>query len=492
MKKVAAILLVFLPFFTHAQLEGLAFIDSIKTSLPAAKQDTNKVNSLYDLSYAYCAIDPDSAQRYGAMGLKLAQQLGWQPGIGQGYYIAGIINQVKAQYHESLGNFFNALKILEGQGGKEKKLLGRAYEGVGSVYMQTNYLDKALEYQLLALKIREELRDTISIAGNLSNIGNVYYMLQDYGQALQYHFKAQKLFNKLNQKDGIANCLVNIGCVYQAQGNLNKAIENYFNALKVYEGLNNNTGIAATLGNIGETYLALATDTTHSDSRSMLVNNKSAYLAKAVLYLNKAIATSKDNNQLDNISEFSKFLSSAYELSSNYKGALDNYKLYATSRDSVFSNSSKIKIANLETEFNLETQRHQIERNQLELTQKQTEQKLYITGITFLMVVIAYVGRKFIKQIRSNQILSKEKKKAMDRIEAQSNVLTNISHTQAHDVRGPITTILGLVSVFNHDDPADPMNKELLDDITEVTLRLDKTVQDIIRQENKLSHEDGA
>ena len=493
MKKVFAFALLFLPLYSPAQKQGQPLIDSIKYELLSdryiKKEDSNKVNLLFDIAYTYYSIEPDSGLVYGDRGLKLAQRIHWASGIGQAYYLIGIINQVKARYHESLDNFFKALKIFEGKVGvSDKKYLGRTYEGIGSVYMQTDYLPKALEYQLSALKIRESINDPEGLAGNLSNIGNIYSLQNDYPKALEYYMQAQKIFKKLGKKEGIANCLMNIGYVYQQQGNFNKATENYFNALVIYDALKNKTGIASTMGNIGETYLAMASDTIRlQHGQNILLTNKNELLSKAILYLNRAITISKEVNQLDNIIEFSKYLSAAYEQSSNYRDALNNYKQYATVKDTVFSSINKIKINNLETEFNIESQKSQIALNKAALEQKQTEQKLYITGISFLLAILAFIFRRNIRQLRFIKVLSTEKKQAMERIEEQSNVLTHISHTQAHDVRGPITTILGLVSIFNHDDPADPDNKKILSDIAEVTHRLDKTVQEIVKEENRLS-----
>ena len=73
-------------------------------------------------------------------------------------------------------------------------------------------------------------------------------------------------------------------------------------------------------------------------------------------------------------------------------------------------------------------------------------------------------------------------------------MLSDIAHIQAHQVRGPVATILGLIQIFNYDDPTDPINKEVMEGLSVVTERLDTVVKEVIYKENKLrsdkSHDD--
>jgi K+-sensing histidine kinase KdpD len=91
--------------------------------------------------------------------------------------------------------------------------------------------------------------------------------------------------------------------------------------------------------------------------------------------------------------------------------------------------------------------------------------------------------------LRTSKRLAKEKKKAMAHIEHQSTVLTEIAYTQSHDIRGPISTILGLLELYNYEQSTDQLNNELVSGIAEVTARLDKIVTEIVNKENKLMEE---
>jgi two-component system, NtrC family, sensor kinase len=66
---------------TAAQKTGQLRIDSLLAELPKAKNDTNKVNLLNDLSYTFRKINADEGIKYGEQALKLAGDINWIKGI---------------------------------------------------------------------------------------------------------------------------------------------------------------------------------------------------------------------------------------------------------------------------------------------------------------------------------------------------------------------------------------------------------------------------
>ena len=47
-------------------------------------------------------------------------------------------------------------------------------------------------------------------------------------------------------------------------------------------------------------------------------------------------------------------------------------------------------------------------------------------------------------------------------------------------MRGPVASILGLVQLFNYDNPADPVNKEILEGIKYATNGLDDIIKEVV------------
>lgn len=81
--------------------------------------------------------------------------------------------------------------------------------------------------------------------------------------------------------------------------------------------------------------------------------------------------------------------------------------------------------------------------------------------------------------------ISEEKKKLI-RIQTQHDRLRDIAWIQSHKVRSPVATILGLAELLNMEDPADPTNKEVIDNIKEATNNLDKVIREIADKTNDI------
>jgi len=67
----------------------------------------------------------------------------------------------------------------------------------------------------------------------------------------------------------------------------------------------------------------------------------------------------------------------------------------------------------------------------------------------------------------------------LHRIEMQNEQLREIAWVQSHEVRGPVASILGLVELFNSEDPSDPTNGEIVTLLKEAANKLDITIRKI-------------
>lgn len=72
-----------------------------------------------------------------------------------------------------------------------------------------------------------------------------------------------------------------------------------------------------------------------------------------------------------------------------------------------------------------------------------------------------------------------EQRLYMEKIQTQNQRLKDIAWIQSHKVRAPVASILGLVQLFNQQQPGDPINTEVLQGITEATNTLDDVIKEI-------------
>jgi len=80
----------------------------------------------------------------------------------------------------------------------------------------------------------------------------------------------------------------------------------------------------------------------------------------------------------------------------------------------------------------------------------------------------------------------KEKTLAVEALKIQNSKLFEIAFLQSHQVRGPITNILGLIELFNHLDFSDPINGEIIRKLRETTMEFDNIIHMVVQKTNEI------
>jgi signal transduction histidine kinase len=81
---------------------------------------------------------------------------------------------------------------------------------------------------------------------------------------------------------------------------------------------------------------------------------------------------------------------------------------------------------------------------------------------------------------------TKEKKRIDLKLKAQYENLLEIALMQSHQVRGPITRIIGLSRLFKFDEPAHPLNGEIVSRMKAVAVSLDKLIHKIVQKTSEI------
>jgi adenylate cyclase len=397
----------------YAQKEGQALVDSLLKELPDAKDDTNKIKMLVKITYYYVGRDPDLALKYGQEALELSKTHAWRNGMFSA--LQGIAGSylTKSNYPTALENYFESLKIAEEAGDKRRMAAGLS--NIGLAYGQEGDLPHALEYDLKGLKLHEELGNLQNAANTLGNIGNIYASQSDFTKALEYDTKAMKLCEEIGNQEGVTRNLANIGSIYRKLHDYPKALATDLEAEKMSDKWSDKHGIAVVLGEIGTCYFEMASDTARSKQPGHEISaDKAGLLRKAIEYLSKSLSLSKEIGFLEGVIDYGRVYSDALMLSGDCNSAFESYKEFTTAKDSVYSTTSKIKIANLETNRQLTIRDKQIQIDKLEIAQKHNERIYFIGGMGLLLLVISVMARNYALQKKSNRLLTAEKKRSED------------------------------------------------------------------------------
>jgi len=288
--------------------------------------------------------------------------------------------------------------------------MSKSYNNIGVVYHKQDSHDKAFEYHLKALKIKEELGDKRGMTLCYINIGIVHANQDSYDEAIEYFLKALKIAEELGNKREVSFCYNNIGIIYRKRGSYDKAIEYYLKSLKIAEELDDKSGIAIKYANIASLNITLA------DSVALTDNQRLNYLNKAIDYGNKSFELAKEIETMPEVSTAANLLMKAYKRLGNYKKSIQFAEIFIATQDSMFREEKTNAIQEMETRYETEKKEAQIlalENENLEkgldLEKRTNQRNIYLISGSGGIVVIFLIFVFYRQKARKDKIIAGQK-----------------------------------------------------------------------------------
>lgn len=466
-KKLLFLCLFFLGHLQGIQAQGQPVVDSLIQLLPKTTEDTARAR-LYKAIVDQLFEQPDEALRYANLGMKHVTKMGWAKGIGvfngifgriysnQGAYARAkpyLIAELKihqknqdqfniascqitlgtlylrqGQYSKALDEYLSALKTAEKS--NLKTLIPVIYNNISTLYFEQNHFDKSLEYDQKALALYQEFGDTLGVATTYSGMANQFQLKADTLQAIRYYQQALRGFQSINAQIKMAE-------VYQNQALLVKQLKArlqlQLKAQAIWDQSYPAYKLSITnLGNIAWSFL---------DSAKQEASNKKLALDQATYYYRKASSLA-DTVQDDGNQHFLLGLKAELEAAKgNYTSAYQAMYQYHTQHDSIYSQESKNKLAEAESNFFLEKKDAEIAIQKLTISNQRKIQWTFALG-SLLLLVIAFLFYR-LSQIRrkSNQQLQ-GLNQSLDRANRQKAQLLAVL---SHDLRHPLSNLISLL-----------------------------------------------
>jgi serine phosphatase RsbU (regulator of sigma subunit) len=267
--------------------------------------------------------------------------------------------------------------------------------GQGIVYSHMGRYDDALQSFFRALEIREARGDRLEMAGTMVNIGGTYQYLEDYRQSLTFYGRARAIYEATGVKRSLATVLTNIGSVHVLLGHPDQARETFARARELATETRNERLLAyihQEMGGLHESQgdLALARMDYEAALTSFEALGDRRGIVNALLAVGRVrggpdgiertlrardLAREMESHLL--LRDAYSQLSDLYAAAGRYPEALDAYRLYKASHDSLFNAESHSTIARLETEYRSREQEQQIAL----LEQQRQVERLWLTGL---------------------------------------------------------------------------------------------------------------
>ena len=415
-----------------------------------------------------------------------------------------------SKYKKAIEKFLKAIDIAREI--KDELALADNYNGMGNVYYEISSYDEALRYYLDALEIYQKKDNLEGISTIYNNLGIVYHT-KDNDKALEYYQKTLEMDIESGYKEGQAIAYNNIGTVYDDKGDKEKALEYYNKSLELNKKLESKDGIAMALNNIGLVYLDLGeydkayTNLKKSTELAIKINdtyslaNNYNNLAKLFLHqkqynksqnnLNLAIKLSKQINVKEWLVESYDLYSQLYSELNDYKKALEYYKLYSETKDSIFSTNSSNRITEMKIKYetdNLETENTLLKKdNKIHLLELNRQKNIKNYSIAFSILILALAILSFSQfrlKKRTNGLLKSKNdqlKDANKKLTVSEYNLKELNATKdkffsiiAHDLKNPFQSLLGFSEILYNQ-----MDKLSKNEISEYTKLIYESSQNL-------------
>ena len=463
--------------------------DSLRRVMMRLPADTNTIKALNDYAMSIHETFPDSTRLFALRALSFADSLRDEKGKALSLNVIGV-----------------------------------------SYFIQNNY-EKALDYYLQALALREKISDMRGVAGTLNNVGMVYRDRKEFGTALSYYFQALRLNDSLGNKQFYARNLNNIGVAYENMQVYDSALTYHRLSLELKRELGDRAGVASSLRNIGKVYALLKR---YPEAFAMLQEGlemrEAGKQVRALMMLDRASVYEALDNFDAAITDAKAAMAIGMELGSalllqngheilariyvekfEHKLALENYKRFITIRDSLFNETSTRRLAALQTNYEVERQRSQIELLTKERALQTTVRNGLVAGVVLSLLLLGVSGiayrnkRQSEQQLRqtNNEILRQqhllaqqaqeieitntalaenniEISAANERLTALNNEKDEIMSIVSHDLKNPIAAISGFTDILREEGLSTEEKNTILDQVHLIGNRMLELVKNVL------------
>jgi len=252
-------------------------IDSLKHLITKAPNDILKIGHYKVLCDIFLSLNQGSEMfKVAEDGLSLAEDLSYTKGTIQMTLFKAIAFDIIGQTNNALTLYNKSLDMAKTH--DEGELEAKCYLNLGVTYQFSGDYDLALENQLLAYDLEDELSKK-DVAKLLNNIGVNYRIEKKYKRAEEIYLKSYDIKKELRDSLGMAATLMNLGLVCtKIHGKEKIAISYMQRSQELYQGLGRLDEAANCNTALGQVFL----------NQNNIVKAKQAY-KKAWEYLEKNI-----------------------------------------------------------------------------------------------------------------------------------------------------------------------------------------------------------
>lgn len=476
-----------------AQAKEGSEINSLLKTFRASKPDTSRSRIYAELARQYVSINQDSAAYYVHQGLIFANSINDRKGraviLEAGGYsdaIKGMFNKASQEYKEAL-SINRAIKNTHG--------IGADYCNLGQAAVNQSDYTHATNYYLEGLKIFENEHDKRGIGAVYISLGMLSDEMNDNKKALDYLLKAQSILNTMPFSVYHLQLMNDLGLVYHKAKKydtsiqiLNMGIAQSTAPEYAFVRAQLLSNISSVLYDKGDVKGALKyMEESLQLSRKMDLKVSECYALvnlaelstddpdKALSELKEALALSQQLAQRHLEAGIYETLAEFYKKHKRLAEALDATEKKDAIKDSILGKQKSVEIADLESTYELEKTKSEVNTLTLINSRDEFRTKLVIAialGTAFLLVVVGFFYRRTTMLNRQLIVQGEELKKLNEVTTNQKEELKELNSVKdkifsviGHDLRSPLGNVISMLRLMEEENAVSDEYRPYVDDL---------------------------
>ena len=354
----------------------------------------------------------------------------------------------KGYYNAGLKAGLNALRYYESVG--DSSSMGKAKHRIATIHLENGNTKLSRQYDTEALSLLDPETDSLTIAWTNLGLGNFMDYTGDSDSALYYYFIARDISIAIGEDYATQACYNNIALIYKDKGDYDNALAYYQKGIAITERMQDYSSTAFILDNIGAMFF------------------KMGNAEEALKYSEKAYGMSIEHQTASGLVNIHSNLAKGYAATGKWDKAFEHQKAYTELIESYFNEKSSASMADMESKYQNEKKQAEIaylnkenELKELQIDRQNSRQTMLAVGLGLSVALILGIILAYQDKQKTNRLLYTQQEeikrinaglelKIKERTVALANVNTELNdllYRTSHDLRSPITKLMGLVGL---------------------------------------------
>ncbi len=445
-------------------------IDSLTLLLPktAGKE---RVDLLNRLSFAYTLAMSQDAEKIASEAVQRARELQYEAGLAEGFKNLSLAYQGRGEYAMAMDYSYQSLKLYESLGDKAGQ--SKVLNNLALILLEQKEYERSRDFSLRSIRLKRESGDSLGVANSILALGEYNRLTGKFPDALQLSQSALERYKGLHDDWGMCYAMFQIGEIYHDQKKYPLAINYYYDAIRMGRMMNDYHQIINVYKRFGQLFLA--------DQK----------FDSAYTYFHKTLRLARKRNNRSNEMQVHQFLADYYVAVGNLDSALYYTRAAAALEREIFTNQRREQIATMQMLYDFQKNERELEYQKKQIRR----QSVAIIGVTLILVLSVIFGYKLYLLNRTNrkanddliklngeinamnENLEEIVQQRTEQIKHQHEKLVGYAFFTAHEVRGPLARILGLIELAKLKELGDDDRRQIMTRLETAANELDEVIR---------------